>query len=144
MAGNESPEQLSEEELRAYFAQLREAPVADMLSQVYTILGSWAEAKLGRQDARPLIDAMSALVQTTGSGLPEDLADRMRKGIGQLQLAQVQAEQQLAAERQATAAQPASQPPDDRPTQQPPSSGVDQDDQRLTDRLWIPGRDPRP
>lgn len=144
MAGNQSPEQLSEEELRAYLAQLREAPVADMLSQVYTLLGSWAEAKLGRRDARPLIDAMGALVQGAGSGLPEDLADRMRKGIGQLQLAQVQAEQQLAAEQQAAPDRPAPQPSGDHPTQQPPSSGAGKDDQRLTDRLWIPGRDPRP
>jgi|SRR5918998_2492528 hypothetical protein len=144
MAGNESPEQLSEEELLAYVAQLREVPVADMLGQAYTMLGSWAEAKLGRRDARPLIDAMSGLVQGAGSGLPEDLADRMRRGIGQLQLAQVEAEQQLAAEQQATPDQPASQPPHDRPTEQAPSPGAGQDDQRLTDRLWIPGRDPKP
>ncbi|MGH8896820.1 MAG: hypothetical protein ACRDZ4_07320 [Egibacteraceae bacterium] len=149
--GTHSPEELSEEELRAYFAQLREAPVADMLGQAYAMLGSWAEAKLGRPDARPLIDALNALVQGAGAGLPDDLARRMRDGIAQLQMAQVQAEQQLANERKAqaidqqAAPNPASRSPGDPPkTQQPPSSGADEGAQRLTDRLWIPGRDPRP
>ncbi|MGH8885490.1 MAG: hypothetical protein ACRDYX_10040 [Egibacteraceae bacterium] len=146
-AGNHSPEELSEEELRAYFAQLREAPVADMLGQAYTMLGAWAEAKLGRPDARPLIDALNALVQGAGAGLPDDLARRMRDGIAQLQMAQVQAEEQLANERKAQAVDqqaapnPASRSPG---TQQPPSSGADEGAQRLTDRLWIPGRDPGP
>lgn len=144
-AGNRSEQQLSEEELRAYLTQLREAPVADMLGQAYAMLGSWAEAKLGRRDARPLIDAMNSLVEGAGAGLPEDLARRMREGIAQLQLAQVQAEQQLAEEQQAPSAQHAGQPPGDSPrSQQPPGSDADQSAQRLTDRLWIPGRDPKP
>lgn len=143
-AGNRSEQQLSEEELRAYLAQLREAPVVDMLGQAYAMLGSWAEAKLGRRDARPLIDAMNSLVQGAGAGLPEDLAKRMRDGIAQLQMAQVQAEQQLAGEQQSVHDQQAAQPPDDfSKTQQPPGSGG-QSAQRLTDRLWIPGRDPKP
>jgi hypothetical protein len=140
-ADNRSPEQLSEEELRAYLAQLREAPVVDMLGQAYTMLGSWAEAKLGRRDARPLIDAMSGLVQGAGPGLPEDLAKRMRDGIAQLQMAQVQAEQQLAAQQARTAGQESAA---DQKAPQSSSSGAGQSTQRLTDRLWIPGRDPKP
>ncbi|MGH8900269.1 MAG: hypothetical protein ACRDYA_00945 [Egibacteraceae bacterium] len=143
-AGNRSGQQLSEEEFRAYLAQLREAPVADMLGQAYTMLGSWAEAKLGRRDARPLIDAMNGLVQGGGAGLPEDLARRMRDGIAQLQMAQVQAEQQLAGEQQAAADQQAAKPPGDLPKTEQPSGSGDQSAQRLTDRLWIPGRDPKP
>jgi hypothetical protein len=146
-AEDRAAEQLSEEELQAYIAKLREAPVVDMLSQAYTMLGSWAETKLGRRDARPLIDAMNGLVQGAGAGLPEDLARRMRDGIAQLQLAQVQAEQQLATDPQAQATDPqaapnqkAAQPK----TQRSPDSGADQSAQRLTDRLWIPGRDPKP
>jgi hypothetical protein len=137
-----SKQQLSEDELRHYVAQLREAPVADLLAQAYTMLGAWAEAKLGRHDARALIDGMNGLVQAAAGSLPDDLAKQMRDGIGQLQLAQVQAEQQLAhqqhgeqvkQERQTQADQrPASEPPPREP-QKP-----------MTDRLWIPGRDPRP
>lgn len=147
-AGNRSPDQLSEEELRAYVAQLREAPVADMLAQAYTMLGAWAEAKLGRRDARSLIDALSGLVQGAGAGLPADLVKQMRDGIAQLQMAQVQAEEQLARQQQAEAAasgEQATRPPGDAPrTQQPPGAEAGQSAQRLTDRLWIPGRDPKP
>lgn len=140
-AGNRSPEQLSEDELRAYLQQLREAPVAELLAQAYTMLGAWAEAKLGRPDARPIIDAMSGLVQGAGSGLPDDLVKRMRDSVGQLQLAQVQAEQQAAAQQPAADEQRAEPTP-----KEAPAKGTDagQSGQRLTDRLWIPGRDPRP
>jgi hypothetical protein len=145
-AGNRSAEQLSEEEFRAYLAQLREAPVVDMLSQAYAMLGSWAEAKLGRRDARPLIDAMNGLIEGAGAGLPADLAKRMRDGIAALQMAQVHAEQQAkAADRPAAADQQGHQPPNDASrTQQPQASGAGEGTQRLTDRLWIPGRDPKP
>ncbi|MGH8909656.1 MAG: hypothetical protein ACRD0K_24990 [Egibacteraceae bacterium] len=132
-----SQQQLSEEELRQYVAQLREAPVGELLAQAYTMLGAWAEAKLGRRDARSLIDGMNGLVQASAGGLPDDLAKQMRDGISQLQLAQVQAEQQLARQQQAgdEQGQPAAaseQAPE--PSPQKP----------MTDRLWIPGRDPRP
>ncbi|MGH8932975.1 MAG: hypothetical protein ACRDZO_20715 [Egibacteraceae bacterium] len=137
-----SQQQLSEEELRQYVAQVREAPVADLLTQAYTMLGAWAEAKLGRGDARALIDGLSGLVQAAASGLPANLAKQMRDGIGQLQLLQVQAEQQLAAREQpsASASQGASgaQAGEPRPTREPPP------EKPMTDRLWIPGRDPRP
>ncbi len=130
-----SQQQLSEEELRQYVAQVREAPVADLLTQAYTMLGAWAEAKLGRSDARALIDGLSGLVQAAASGLPANLAKQMRDGIGQLQLLQVQAEQQLAAREEPAASAHAREP---RPTQEPPPT------KPMTDRLWIPGRDPRP
>lgn len=143
-AGNQPSEQLSEEELQAYFAQLREAPVADLLAQAYTMLGAWAEAKLGRRDARPLIDAMSALVQAAGAGLPKDLFARMRDGISQLQLAQVQAEQQVASEPSAEPQPVKPQHANPQPKAAGDHPGAQASQQRLTDRLWIPGRDPKP
>jgi hypothetical protein len=133
-------QQLSEEELRQYVAQLREAPVAELVAQAYTMLGTWAEAKLGRRDARTLIDGLHGLVQAAAGGLPEDLTKQMQGGISQLQLAQVQAEQQLARQQQ-PAGEQSPQPTGQKQTSQPPS---DEPEQRLTDRLWIPGRDPRP
>jgi hypothetical protein len=133
-------QQLSEEELRQYVAQLREAPVAELVAQAYTMLGTWAEAKLGRRDARTLIDGLNGLVQAAAGALPEDLTKQMQSGISQLQLAQVQAEQQLARQQQPSGEQ--SQPPTaQKQTSQPPSG---ESEKRLTDRLWIPGRDPRP
>ena len=149
MAG---PEQLSEEELRQYFAQLREAPAAELVAQAYTMIGTWAEAKLGRRDARTLIDALSGFVQGAEPGLGGDLATRMRDGISQLQMAQVQAEQQLAAQRPAGEAagaepRPASQSQAQQSQQRArpqPQAQPQQSQGAMTDRLWIPGRDPRP
>ena len=146
MAG---PEQLSEEELRQYLAQLREAPAAELVAQAYTMIGTWAEAKLGRRDARTLIDALSGFVQGAEPGLGGDLATRMRDGISQLQMAQVQAEQQLAAQRPAGEAagaepRPASQAQQSQQRARPEQSRPEQSQGAMTDRLWIPGRDPRP
>jgi len=148
-----SQQQLSEEELRQYVAQLREAPVADLLTQAYTMLGAWAEAKLGRSDARTLIDGLSGLVQGATNGLPADLAKQMRDGIAQLQYLQVQAEQQLASQQQPTTSEPTTsegkkQPADASSTRtEGPKAGraqPTQSERPMTDRLWIPGRDPRP
>jgi hypothetical protein len=135
-----SQQQLSEEELRQYVAQLREAPVAELVAQAYAMLGAWAEAKLGRRDARTLIDGLNGLVQAAASDLPEDLTKQMHGGISQLQLAQVQAEQQLARQQQPAGEQ--SQPPTAQDQKSKPPPG--EPEKRLTDRLWIPGRDPRP
>jgi hypothetical protein len=125
--------QPTEEELRAYLEQLRAADVAGIIAQVYEMLGTTAEVKLGRPDARVLIDTMNAVVQTGAASLPDELAQRMRDGIAQLQVAQVQAERE-----------PADEPPDagEPSAEQPP--GASEQDQRMTDRLWIPGREQPP
>jgi len=144
-----SEQQLSESELRAYLEQLRSAEVGEVVVQAYALLGTAAEAKLGLPDARLLIDAMGAVAQAIGDRLEGDLGEQLRAGVGQLQVAQVETERQLAAARreeggpasrtaegQTAQAQPASAapagPPAGAPRQQP--------QQPMTDRLWIPGR----
>ena len=126
------------EEIQAYLAELREADVGDIVLQAFTVLGSGAEVKLGRRDARVLIDSMAALLQAAGQTLG-DSRDKLEQAIGQLKMAQVQAERQLAGEAAAREAGPdggdGGPPP---PAQQPPSQ---QPQQKATDRLWIPGRD---
>lgn len=140
MTSTQQPGELSEEELRAYLDQLREADATEILVQAYTMLGTGAEVKLGRADARVLIDAMGGLVSSVGQRLGE-LGTRMQSGVAQLQMAQVEAERQ--------ASQQASPPQADqtaRPQQaeQPPQQNAGGQQQRMTDRLWIPGRDPQP
>ncbi len=139
------PAQPSPEELRAYLEQLRGADAAGLLAEAYNLLAAGAQVKLGRPDARTLIDAMAALVDATAGALPADLAEQMRAGVGQLQLAQVQAERDTAAAAepatagasdQSAAGAPAGAPPPPRPA----AAG----ERRMTDRLWIPGRDPGP
>ncbi len=134
------------EELQAYLEQLRGADPAEILAQAYTVLGTGAEVKLGRRDARVLIDAMSALAEAAAGAVDDDLTTRMRNGVVQLQTAQVQAERQGAGE----AGQDAQQPPQPhaessgsaQPSATPPPGGQ-REDKSATDRLWIPGREPR-
>lgn len=125
--------QPSEEELRAYLEQLRGADAAGIIAQVYEMLGTTAEVKLGRPDARTLIDTMIAVVDAAGDALPDDLAKRMRQGIAQLQTGQVQAE------REATDPQTGQEAPAGEDAAPPPPGAGDQ---RMTDRLWIPGQPP--
>lgn len=145
--------QPSEEEMRAYLEQLREADAAGLVAEAFNLLATGAQVKLGRPDARALIDSLAAMVQAAGSALPPQLVEQMNSGIGQLQMAQVQAE------RDAAAAQPPAEG-DDAATPEggagstpggsaaaPPttsSPGQAGANQRMTDRLWVPGRDPRP
>ncbi|MDP8969825.1 MAG: DUF1844 domain-containing protein, partial [Actinomycetota bacterium] len=96
MAGRDPSRQPSEEELRAYLEQLRAAEPVEFIVQAYNMLATVAQAKLGRADARILIDAMSGVVEATAAGLPTDVARQMRDGVAQLQLAQVQAEPEAA------------------------------------------------
>lgn len=155
MSDPRSAQQPTEEEMRAYLQAVREADVTQLVTQAYSLLGTGAEVKLGRPDARPLIDGLAALVEATARALPSDLVERMRQQIGQLQVAQVQLEQeaaeQSAAEGEAAGAadqgppapgaapgQPASGPAAGQPGQ--PGS----QERKMTDRLWVPGRDAPP
>lgn len=135
MTSTQQPGGLSEEELGAYLDQLREAEAGDILVQAYTMLGTGAEVKLGRPDARVLIDAMAAIVSAVAGRLGE-LGNRMQGGVVQLQMAQVEAERR---QGEPDAAEPAPAA-EQRAAQQPDTAGG----QPMTDRLWIPGRDPGP
>ena len=151
-------DQPSPEELQAYLESVRDADPAEILAQAFTVLGTGAEVKLGRPDARILIDAMAALTQVTEGRVPAQLTEGMRGGVSQLQTAQVQAEREAAgttADEVRGAQQPVpggSPAGADRSTgqtgqqQRPPQTGAGQSDegQKMTDRLWIPGRGPQP
>ena len=143
-----SAQQPTEEEIRAYIAQLREADPAVSILEAYRMLGQHAELKLGRPDARLLIDAMSALVESTAGRVDAQLSQQMRDAIGQLQVAQVQAESESGAQeapRPGGDAQGAAEPGAGQPAAGQP--GAAQQGQpaepSMTDRLWIPGRDPK-
>ena len=133
--------QPTQEELEAYFAQLRQAPVQELLMQSFSVLGTGAEVKLGLPDARVLIDAMEGMLNASGSVLGE-IAAQLEEAVKQLKVAQVQAEKQIAEEGGAEAAesgdesgQPATPPQAAAPPPQAPPAA------NPTDKLWIPGRD---
>ncbi len=125
-----------QEQMREYVEQLRAAQPEEIVAQAFTMLGTGAEVKLGRPDARVLIDAVSGLVEAVAGQLSDELVSGMRDGVSQLQQAHVQAESQAGAE-------PAPEAPRGG---QPPQPGAEQpsqqgQDESMTERLWVPGRD---
>lgn len=142
MTSTNEPQELSQEELEAYMERLRDADATEVLVQAFTMLGTGAEVKLGRPDARLLIDAMAALANAAGSSVSDDLAKGMQNSVAQLQMGQVQIERQTSQQEGGTGAEQAEgaqQPPSAPPPQEPGTR-----EQSMTDRLWIPGRDPGP
>lgn len=135
----------TEEELRAYLGQLRAAPVEQVLAEVATALINAAQVKLGRADARLLLDTLGAMADQLQDRLPGELPARLGNALAQLRLAQVDAEKQVADARSegheesgdiagaagdtAGTADPAGQAPPPQTPQTPGSS-----------RLWTPGR----
>ncbi|WP_370324259.1 hypothetical protein [Euzebya sp.] len=139
--------QPTQEEIEAYYAQLREAPAGDLLMQCVGMLASGAEAKLGRGDARLLIDALAAMVGAAephlGSGV-----EQLKTAVSQLQMAQVQLERQQAsggeqpAEGEGTSTPPPGQASGGQASSGPAPGGPAPGGQpKQTDKLWIPGRD---
>lgn len=128
----------TEEEMRAYLESLRAAQPVEIIVQSFGILATAAEVKLGQADARVLIDGMGALLEATAGQMPDEIVDRMRQTVHQLQLAQVKAEQAGAGDAAATgeaapADEAAEQPGHTQPQQRPQPDAAS--------RLWIPGRD---
>lgn len=113
-------DQPSEEEIRAYVAQLRAAPVDQVVAEVVQALLNAAQMKLGRQDGRLLIDLVAAIVSTGDERLRADLRQQIGQAVSQLRLAQVEAEQQVAA----AAAQGHTEPGDLDTADAPPASGA--------------------
>jgi hypothetical protein len=144
--------QPSPEELQAYLEQLRAADVTEVIAQAFNMLGTGANVKLGREDARVVIDALEALTNAVDGRIDADVLSQMRGGLAQLKTAQVEAEREEASRAAGGAAgaptsgaadqAPAGTPPGPGgtpPGQQPPQPGGEQ---KMTDRLWIPGRGP--
>lgn len=126
--------QPSEEELRAYLGQLRDAHVGEIVAQVLSMLLNAAQVKLGRPDARLLIDLTADLIERAGPELDTQFTDEVNQIITQLRMAQVQAEEELGGAGAAPqgSAEPAAEEP-------PPSPGGEQSS--ATSRLWVPGQE---
>ncbi|MFP4634757.1 MAG: hypothetical protein ACLFRD_02755 [Nitriliruptoraceae bacterium] len=90
-------EQPSEEEVRAYLAQLRDAPVEQVLAEVSSALLNAAQVKLGRSDARLLIDLTATIAEGARGALSEEVSKQIDDALTQLRLSQVEAEKQVRA-----------------------------------------------
>jgi len=159
LGGQQQP---SEEEIRAYLSQLREAPVDQVLAEVSNALLNAAQVKVGRRDGRLLIDATAAMTDAVRGHAAQELTDQLDQALTQLRMAQVEGEQQVAqaaASGQAESGDLATDPsggdeagdatgeqagsgadagageqPRQAPPQQPPAGGS------AASRLWVPGR----
>lgn len=135
---------LSEEELRQYLGELRQAPAAEIIAQVITMLANAAQVKLGRGDARVLIDTIEAVKGASASTLPDEFGQQIDELLGQLRMAQVEGEKEVARLQaeggQAGQPGPAPSAPGSAPARQP---DPDQSQQSPQDgggsRLWTPG-----
>lgn len=156
--GQGGQQELSEEQIRAYLSQLRQADVSEIVAQAFSMLAQGAEVKLGRQDARTLIDAVTAITEQVGDTVDERLKDQMEQVVNQLRMAQIDAEKQLAQMREegrlpdeetgevpADASPPdegeaAGQSPPQDPSGQQRGAGQPGQGSDASSRLWIPGR----
>lgn len=135
----------TDEEMRAYLGQLRQAPLAEVIAQAISMLANASQVKMGRRDARLLIDATAQLADGVRDHLGTELATEADQVIQQLRLGQVEAEKELAQLRVSGEA-PETEPNDlpatggaapaqQQQPQQPPAS----EQPSGASRLWTPG-----
>jgi hypothetical protein len=151
MDPNAAEGQPSEEEVRAYLAQLRAAPAEQVLAEVFSGLLNAAQVKVGRRDARLLLDATATLVAQVRGVLPDELTSQLDDVLSQLRMAQVQAEPEVAqavakgqpepndlGAEAVAATEGEGQTPDAEASpgaSSTPAAGSD-----AASRLWVPGR----
>jgi hypothetical protein len=121
---------------------MRGAPVDQIIAELVQGLLNAAQVKLGRQDARVLIDVVATINDRVRAVADTQLVGQVDQALAQLRLAQVEAEREVGqaaseghAEPNDLAAAPAeaqTRPAADASSQQPnPSSPLN--------KLWIPG-----
>lgn len=162
-----APGEPSEEEVREYLAQMRTTPAEQVVAEVLQGLLNAAQIKLGRRDARLLLDVAADVTERAEGALSPDLRTQLGEVLTQLRMGQVQAEQEVASsghdepndlgtvpsdgaaptggDTPAAAASPDGAPsaPGPGPTSPggPPSGGPPPDaGGSPLDKLWIPGR----
>lgn len=145
--GGDQQDGPSEEEVRQYLTQLRGAPVDQVLAEVVQGLLNAAQVKLGRNDARLLLDTCAAIVDTVRGQAAQELVDQVDQALSQLRLAQVEAEREGAGgdepnDTGATAdaaGEPTGETPSDAGQQAPPPQQPPQQPSQSS-RLWVPGQ----
>mgnify|MGYP001598391329 CR=1 FL=1 len=139
------PGEPTEAELRAMLAELREAPAEEVLAQAANMLLQAAQVKLGRPDARLLIDAVAAFASSLGDRARGGLGDQIGQAVTQLRMAQVEAERELGvAAEDAPASAPGAAAGDAAGDAPPPGPGTGSAPPpappSAASRLWVPGR----
>lgn len=86
----------SEHDAREPVERLRSAPAEEIITNLFSTMLSTAQVKLGRRDARVFIDLCAQGLEYAGRYLPEELGKQVETALGQLRLAQVSAENEVA------------------------------------------------
>ena len=86
------------QDARDYARRLRSLPVDQVVGDVLFSLLNAANVKLGRRDARLLIDVAAVAHEHARPYLPGELTQRIDQVLGQLRLGQVSAEGQASRE----------------------------------------------
>lgn len=141
-APQSSEQQAQEQQAQEYLKQLRSAPAEQVVTEILSGLLNAAQAKLGRRDARLLIDLTALVHEHARRHLPPDLTKQVDQLLAQLRLAQVQAEG-TAAGRPAEPDDLAEVPPPPAGAPAPPAQPSSPPPQQPSPaaRLWVPGRD---
>jgi hypothetical protein len=82
----------SAKDAEEYVQRLRSLPVQQVIADAMFGLLNAAQVKLGRRDARLLIDLSTVALEHTRPYLPGELTQQIDQVLGQLRLAQVNAE----------------------------------------------------
>jgi hypothetical protein len=85
---------------REYARQLRVFPADQLLRDFLFSLLNAAQVKLGRRDARLLIDVTAVAHEHARPHLPGELTTQVDEALGQLRMAQVSAENQASQQAQ--------------------------------------------
>jgi len=143
MAGQTGPGAPSEAELQMMLAQMREAPAEQILVEVVNVLLQAVQVKLGRPDARLLLDVVAGVASAAKGRADTTLLTQVEQAIGQLRLAQVEAESRTPEGTDVGPADPAQPAAPQRPAAAaaaPTGSPQPPDGSEGRSRLWVPGR----
>ena len=83
-----------EDDVRGYAQRMRALPVDQVIGDIVFSLLNAAQVKLGRRDARLLIDVSAVAHEHARPYLPDELTKQIDQVLGQLRLVQVSAEGQ--------------------------------------------------
>ena len=132
--GAEQEQARSAEDVREYVQQMRSLPVEQVIGDVLFSLLNAAQVKLGRRDARLLIDVSTVVLEHARPCLPGELTTQVDQVLAQLRLGQVSAEGHAS-----QAGKPEDNDLDQVPA--PPPSGAGQSPAKpASSKLWVPGR----
>jgi hypothetical protein len=128
----------SEQDVRELAERLRSAPAAEIITDLFSTLLSTAQVKLGRRDARLFIDLCAQALDYAGPHLPDELGKQVETALGQLRLAQVSAEKEVA--KGEPEPHDLSRIPTPPTVGQGASSDAGPPPAPSTSKLWVPGR----